>query len=112
MIMVHKIKRSKEEEEMMRPYEEEFKKMGIDIKEETEEDWLERQKKEYEKEAKEFIGMYRKASEIARKTKKALKKGRAFVQEKILHRETARRPVKVYLPVKKERKKYIEYGEW
>jgi len=107
--MVHTIKRSKEEENLMKPFEEDMERMGISTEEESEGDWLERQKKEYEQQAKEFIGMYKKAEVIARGAKRALKKGRQFVQEKILHRET-RTPVKVYMPEKKE--KEVEYGDW
>ena len=79
--MVHSIKRSKGEEDLMKPFEDDMKRMGIETKDESEEDWLERQKKEYEQQAKEFIGMYKKAESIARGAKRVFRKGWQFVQE-------------------------------
>ena len=114
--MVHRIK--KETDPVMKSYDEEFKKMGISTEEESQEDWLERQKKEYERDAKQLEDMYLKAVEVGRKvqkfgreTKRALQKGREFVQERVLHREPTRRPIKVFLSPKK-REEEIEYGEW
>jgi hypothetical protein len=115
--MVHKKKR--EPKDAMKSFEEDLKRFGVEVgKEESEEDWVDRQKKEYERQAKEAVEMYQsavryyaKAQKIARDTARALKKGRAFVQERILHREPTRRPIRVTLPPKKE-KEEIEYGEW
>jgi hypothetical protein len=110
--MVHKQKKKEEKDPIMKSYDEEFRKMGIPLEEESEEDWLEKQRKDYEKQAKEFVGMYKKAENIARQTKRALQKGRAFVQERLLHKEPTRRPIKVYLEEPKKKEKEIVYGEW